>query len=255
MIAMKDIAVITGGGTGIGKALAIELAQKHDMDVLIIGRRLHPLQETANAQPDKITYCAADVGTESGREKILKCITHDLNIKFLVQNAAILGPVKSIADLKLEDWRNHMAINVEGPLFLSQLLLPKMNNSRILHISSGAAHRALAGWAAYCSSKAALFMLYQVMNIELNERNIYVGSVRPGVVDTPMQILLRKSDPEAFPDLPLFNQYNEEGKLIPIETVAQFLAGILLKTDNKEFSEKEWDIYRDYPQLGEKYKR
>jgi benzil reductase ((S)-benzoin forming) len=173
----------------------------------------------------------------------------------LIHNAAILTPVSSIAELKLDDWRNHMAINVEGPLFLSQALLPKMNNSRILHISSGAAHRALAGWAAYCSSKAALFMLYQVMNAELNEKNIFVGSVRPGVVDTPMQVLLRQSDPKAFPDLPLFNQYNEEDKLIPVETVARFLSHILLNTDNKNFSGKEWDIYSDYEELADQYKR
>ncbi|MEJ2543468.1 MAG: SDR family NAD(P)-dependent oxidoreductase [Calditrichaceae bacterium] len=252
---MKDIAVITGGGTGIGKALAIELAQKHEMDVLVLGRRIKPLQETANVNSDKITYFAADVGTAAGREKICESISSNMNIKFLVHNAAILTPVESIDNLKLDEWKNHMAINVEGPLFLSKALLSKMDKARILHISSGAAHRAVAGWAAYCTSKAALFMLYQVMNTELNRRNIYVGSVRPGVVDTPMQTKLRQSDPDVFPDLSLFHQYKEDGKLIPIEIVAQFLAWILFNTKDKDFSEKEWDIYRDFSQLDEKYKR
>ena len=252
---MKDIAVITGGGTGIGKALAIELATNHEMEVLVIGRRIKPLQETANIKPDKITLCAADVGTVSGREKICESIPADLNIKFLVQNAAVLNPVSLLADLKLDEWRNHMAINVEGPLFLSQALLPRMHNSRILHISSGAAHRALAGWAAYCTSKAALFMLYQAMNTELNNQNIYIGSVRPGVVDTPMQALLRQSDPQAFPDLPVFTQYNEDGKLIPVDIVARFLAHILFETNNQDFSGKEWDIYHDYEELANQFKR
>lgn len=252
---MKEITVITGAGTGIGKALAIDLSENHNMDVLAIGRRIEPLQETANSNPDKIKICTADISTEEGRNQIIKSIDDDIKVEFLVHNAAILTPVKSIADITLEEWREHQAINVEGPLFLSQALLPRMNHSRILHISSGAAHRALAGWAAYCTSKAALYMLYQVMNSELNKKNILVGSVRPGVVNTPMQKLLRQSDPSTFPDLPLFNQYNDEGKLIPAEIVARFLTYLLLQTGNQDFIEKEWDIYSDYEELDNKYKR
>ena len=173
---MKEIAIVTGGGTGIGKALAIELAEKHNMDVLIVGRRPEPLKETAGLKADKITYCQADVGTELGRINVVDRINANLRVKLLVHNAALLKPVTSITNIKPDEWRNHMAINVEAPLFLSQALLDKMNNSRILHISSGAAHRAVAGWAAYCTSKAALFMLYQVMNAELNKRNIFTVS-------------------------------------------------------------------------------
>ncbi len=252
---MKELTIITGGGTGIGKALAAELVQKYSINVLIVGRRLKLLQDAANINPVKIKLCVADVGTKEGRDKIVNSIEKDTVVKYLIHNAAILTPVTSLEDLKLEDWRNHMSINVEGPLFLTQALLPKMDHSRILNISSGAAHRAVAGWAAYCSAKATLFMLYQVMNMELNNKNIFIASVRPGVVDTPMQTLLRQSDPNAFPDLPLFNQYKNEDKLIPVEIVAGFLAEILLNTDNDEFSDKEWDIYRDYSKLDDKYKR
>lgn len=252
---MKELTVVTGAGTGIGKALAIELAVNHNMNVLIIGRRNDPLLETANIIEDRIEICAADIGTKNGREKIVKKIGTDYKVKYLIHNAAILTPVKAIAEISLEEWREHQAINVEGPLFLTKELIVKMNQSRILNISSGAAHRALAGWAAYCTSKAALYMLYKVMNVELNQKNIHVGSVRPGVVNTPMQTLLRQSDPAAFPDLPLFDEYNKEGKLIPTEIVAKFLANILLNTNDQEFSEKEWDIYRDYSELNDNYKR
>lgn len=252
---MNELTIITGAGTGIGKALAIELAAKNEMEVLITGRRKAPLKVTADINPAKIKFCPADVGTESGRKKIVNQIGDNVTVKFLIHNAAVLTPVKSIKNIKLEEWRKHQAINVEGPLFLTQSLIKKMNQSRILHISSGAAHRALAGWAAYCTSKAALFMLYQVLNTELKQKNILVGSVRPGVVNTPMQTILRQSDPKAFPDLPLFNQYKDEGKLIPGKMVARFLSDILLNTSDEDFIEQEWDIYRDYAELEEKYKR
>ena len=252
---MKELAIITGGGTGIGKALALELAGNQQMDVMIVGRRKEPLQETVALHKNKISFCTANVATVEGRNKILGAIENDVVVKYLVHNAAVLHPVKRIEQLSLEEWRNHQAINVEAPLFLTQTLLSKMNYSRILNISSGAAHRALAGWAAYCSSKAALYMLYMVMNAEFKNKNILVGSVRPGVVNTPMQSLLRQSDPIDFPDLPLFIQYNEKGKLIPVEIVAQFLRYILMKTDDSQFIDKEWDIYRDYTALDEKYKR
>ncbi|MEJ2052435.1 MAG: SDR family NAD(P)-dependent oxidoreductase [Calditrichaceae bacterium] len=252
---MKDIALITGAGTGIGKALAVELANNHEMQVLAIGRRVEPLQQTVKANPELITYCSADISTEEGRHKIVNALNEEDSVRFLVHNAAILTPVKNISEITPDEWRKHQSINVEGPLFLTQALLSKMDHARILNISSGAAHRPMHGWAAYCTSKAALFMLYRVMNTELNEKNIFVGSVRPGVVNTPMQDEVRDSNPEAFPALPMFYQYKDEGKLIPPDVVAKFLAYLLFDTADEDFSSQEWDIYSDYKELSGQYKR
>eukprot|EP00957_Ditylum_brightwellii_P005530 424079-Ditylum_brightwellii.AAC.1 len=87
-----------------------------------------------------------------------------------------------------------MAVNMEGPLFLTQALLPKLKaatttigGARVLHISSGASQKPYRGWGPYCTSKAGLNMIYRVLREELQPHNIHVGSVRPGVVDTPMQ--------------------------------------------------------------------
>ena len=71
---------------------------------------------------------------------------------------------------------------------MTQALLPNLvENSRVVHISSGAAHSGIPGWGMYCTSKAALFMLGKLLKDELAQRNIWFGSVRPGIVDTPMQ--------------------------------------------------------------------
>ena len=236
---MKHI-LITGGGTGIGRALAERFAYK-GWRVTIVGRRLELLQEVAQEYPDKITFVSADVGSIQDRQKIVAEAKGTLDL--LVHNAAVLGPVGPILDQSPEDWKSHMATNVEGPLFLTQALLPNLaENSRVVHISSGAAHQGIPGWGMYCTSKAALFMLGQLLKEELAQRNIWFGSVRPGIVDTPMQAEIRALEPENFPMVEQFRQYKATGTLVTSELVAQYLEWLLLEVSGPQLGEREWDI-------------
>ena len=217
---MNKHILITGGGTGIGRALAERFAKKGWL-VTIVGRRLNLLQEVAQENPDKITSITADVGKIQDRQKIVNEAKGTLDL--LVHNAAVLGPVGPILDQNPENWRTHMATNVEGPLFLTQALLPNLvQNSRVIHISSGAAHQGIPGWGMYCTSKAALYMLGQLLKDELAQRNIWFGSVRPGIVDTPMQEEIRTLNPENFPRVEQFRQYKETGALVTSELVTQY---------------------------------
>lgn len=236
---MKHI-LITGGGTGIGRALAGRFADK-GWRVTIVGRRLNLLQEVARDYPDKISIISADVGSIQDRQKIVSEAKGTLDL--LVHNAAVLGPVGPILDQSPEDWKSHMATNVEGPLFLTQALLPKLvENSRVVNISSGAAHQGIPGWGMYCTSKAALFMLGQLLKDELAQRNIWFGSVRPGIVDTPMQAEIRALEPEDFPMVEQFRQYKATGALVTSELVAQYLEWLLLEVSGPQLGEREWDI-------------
>jgi len=236
---MKHI-LITGGGTGIGRALAGRFADK-GWRVTIVGRRLNLLQEVARDYPDKISIISADVGSIQDRQKIVSEAKGTLDL--LVHNAAVLGPVGPILDQSPEDWKSHMATNVEGPLFLTQALLPNLvENSRVVNISSGAAHQGIPGWGMYCTSKAALFMLGQLLKDELAQRNIWFGSVRPGIVDTPMQAEIRALEPENFPMVEQFRQYKATGALVTSELVAQYLEWLLLEVSGPQLGEREWDI-------------
>lgn len=236
---MKHI-LITGGGTGIGRALAERFAAK-GWRVTIVGRRLNLLQEVARDYPDKISIISADVGSIQDRQKIVAEAKGTLDL--LVHNAAVLGPVGPILDQSPEDWKSHMATNVEGPLFLTQALLPNLvENSRVVNISSGAAHQGIPGWGMYCTSKAALFMLGQLLKDELAQRNIWFGSVRPGIVDTPMQAEIRALEPENFPMVEQFRQYKATGALVTSELVAQYLEWLLLEVSGPQLGEREWDI-------------
>ena len=236
---MKHI-LITGGGTGIGRALAGRFADK-GWRVTIVGRRLNLLQEVARDYPDKISIISADVGSIQDRQKIVSEAKGTLDL--LVHNAAVLGPEGPILDQSPEDWKSHMATNVEGPLFLTQALLLKLvENSRVVNISSGAAHQGIPGWGMYCTSKAALFMLGQLLKDELAQRNIWFGSVRPGIVDTPMQAEIRALEPKDFPMVEQFRQYKATGALVTSELVAQYLEWLLLEVSGPQLGEREWDI-------------
>jgi len=239
----NEYAVITGGGTGIGKAIAYALADK-GLNVLINGRRMEPLEQTAKYNAEKIKIVSADVSTEEGRDHIVAALPSNAKVKILIHNAGIITPLAPISELKLADFRQIQAINVEGPLFLTQALLAKLKGGRILHLSSGAAHNAYHSWSAYCMTKAALHMLYLCCNTELQKYDIITGSVRPGVVDTPMQAVLH-DEKTKFPDQEYFRQLKKQNKLVSPEDVAKFICYLLFDTSREEFSSKEWNI-RDH---------
>lgn len=236
-------AVVTGAGSGIGRALTLSLA-KQGFTVLAVGRREAPLQETARlAAPGLVKVVPADVADPKCPELVLAALPEQTDLKFVVHNAAILSPVGSLEQIDRDQFTHAFAVNVTGPLFLTQKLLPKLQKgSRVLHISSGAAHRPLASWYGYCSSKAAFHMIYKMLEEELRPRGILVGSVRPGVVDTPMQEQIRDTSSELFPAVDTFIGFKEKGELISAEHVAKFLDWLLLECPEEEFGAEEWDI-------------
>lgn len=232
-------ALITGGGSGIGQGLAKQLAKKQ-CTVYIVGRRAEKLKETQDFAPEFIVSIAADVATAEGREAIAKAIG-DKELHYLIHNAAVVEPLKTLDQVTHEEWRQLMAINLDAPLFLTQLLLPNLiQGSRLLNISSGLAHRALAGTGAYCVSKAGLHMLYLMWNEEFASRGILAGSVQPGVVDTEMQVDLRSN--KEFINQSFFQSLKIEKQLVSPDTVAKSLCKMLLEMRANEFIKKDWRV-------------
>lgn len=89
-------------------------------------------------------------------------------------------------------------------------------------------------------------MVYKVLSAEISSTHgISVGSARPGVVDTPMQDLIRQKTIEEVPDVSRFQLMKKQGSLVDPEDVAKFLDWLLHETNDVEFSEKEWDIRDD----------
>jgi benzil reductase ((S)-benzoin forming) len=238
---IPKIAVVTGGGSGLGREIAQQLASQN-IHVFIAGRRKHKLLETQAFSKKFIIPVCADISTPKGRALLKKSLKGQ-GIDYLVHNAAIVTPLQPLEKITLAAFRKIQSINVEGPLFLTQLLLPQLNkNARVLHISSDCAETALAHWSPYCTSKAALYMLYQCLKKEFSQRNIHIGSIDPGMMDTPMQRYICH-EKNQFPEKYTLEELIKENLLLSPVFSAEICVKLLLKVSSKKFSEREWCAY------------
>lgn len=231
--------IITGGGSGLGRALAAALAQR-EHTVLIVGRRKTLLKETTSLSP-LINYFCTDISTPTGRDALVEHVRDKEQIQALINNAGTLDPIASLHDVSVAAWQQAFHTNVDAALFLPQQLYQQLHHGRVLNIGSGAAYFPISGWAAYCASKAALAMLTQCWQLEAKE--VTFASVMPGIVDTDMQTIARQGTNMDAEHTQFYRQLKNTQRLLSAETVAQFLAWLLLDTDKEVYQAKEWDIY------------
>ena len=231
--------VVTGGGSGIGRALAQHLAGLNH-HVLIIGRNNNTLQETRSFSP-LIEILCADVSTRAGRILIKEFLSPYHSITGLIHNAGVIDPILPMQDVDEDTWRTVMETNLNAPFLLTQALLTQLKGGRVLHIGSGAAYFPVVGWSPYCVSKAALAMLTRCSQLEYQD--IACASVMPGIVDTAMQASIRQAVKMAPEKRAFFNTLKNKDQLISVETVALFLSWLLLDLDKTTYASKEWDIY------------
>jgi 3-oxoacyl-[acyl-carrier protein] reductase len=177
--------LVTGGGTGIGRAVAIQAARRGAATVFVVGRRKNPLTSVAAEDP-VIVPVAADITTPEGAEIIAGAVRSAAGpLDVLVHNAAINTrlPVES---LDLAEVRAIFETNVFGPMRLTQRLLPglRVPGATIVLVSSVVGHRPPPpGAAVYAASKAAVESLTRGWAVELAHLGIRVNAVAPGVVE------------------------------------------------------------------------
>lgn len=178
-------ALITGGGTGIGAACALRLAED-GYRVLITGRHEKTLKQSCTRH-DNIDYLVADVTRTTDIETLGREIEQRLgHLNVLVNNAGI-APMLTFEDTSLKDFDNIFGTNVRGLLHVSQISLPALKKSRgcIVNISSIAADRPASTMSVYSASKAAVSNMTRSMARELIAYGIRVNAVSPGPVETP----------------------------------------------------------------------
>jgi benzil reductase ((S)-benzoin forming) len=230
--------VVTGGGSGIGRALVLALVQKKQ-SCLIVGRNERNLKEVAATSP-LIHYVVADL-TEPASLTRLESFLADKPLKGLVHNAGTIEPLERIERVSTEAWEKLVQLNLFAPFRLTKNLLHALKGGRILHIGSGAAYFPMEGWSAYCVSKAGLSMLTRCLQLEIQDPAI--SCVMPGITDTNMTALIRGAEGMSAEQLDFHKRLHRENRLLSPETVAQFLCWLLLDLDADTFRSKEWDIY------------
>lgn len=221
------LALVTGTSSGIGAAVATQLLER-GWQVLGVARRTPKLKSENYRHVAADLADAAKASTVIEREFGRTLGSHAWTRVGVVNNAAV-APAGRTRNLDAEELAQAFTVNVAMPLWLIGLAVkrrPAEAQVRVVNISSGAAHRGVAGLAAYCASKAALHMAGLAVAAE-EEPGLAIYSYQPGVVDTEMQREAREKPLDEFPSAALFRQYHAEGRLaapaLPAADVVKFL--------------------------------
>jgi NAD(P)-dependent dehydrogenase (short-subunit alcohol dehydrogenase family) len=186
------VAIVTGAGSGLGRATALALSTP-ELAVVAVGRRAERLRETAAPARGPVRVVAADVADAAARASITAALAPDEQVRFLVHCAG-MHAIEPFAAITPDAWRQVMTTNVDARLFLTEQLLPWLAaGARVLFVGSNSATRARRSATAYCVSQAASFMLHECLKIELADRSIAVTSALPS--RSPRPCSMRSSPP------------------------------------------------------------
>lgn len=189
-IAGKTI-LITGAGTGIGRATAVALAKK-GARLVLTGRRQAPLDETqrlANAEGGDATTLAGDVTDEQWREEAIDTMCVRNGGPDILINAAGVVSAGALEELQPEDIRRQIEVNLLAPILLIRALLPSLRQSpeaAIVDISSSIGLVGMPFYTAYAATKGGLARFDEALRRELSDAGIHVMTVYPSATDTPM---------------------------------------------------------------------
>jgi NAD(P)-dependent dehydrogenase (short-subunit alcohol dehydrogenase family) len=222
--------IVTGSSRGLGAALAQQLTAS-DHTVLGIARRQNPL-----LQAEQWTLDLADPLPAAERLQGWLRAHRDANGGWqsatLINNAALISAPGPLAATDLASLSAALRVGLEAPTLLSRVFLAEtagIATRRILNISSGLGRRAMAGAASYCAVKAGLDHLSRALALE--EPEVGIVSLAPGVIDTDMQVQLRGADPENFPEQARFQDLKDGGQLQTANDTAASIVRFLMRTD------------------------
>lgn len=198
MLLEKRVAVVTGAGRGIGRAIAKRFAAE-GASIAVAARSSQEVESAAAEIRDaggKAISVVADVSQQKDCERIVQAARGAFGtIHILVNNAGIYGPVRPVERISPAEWDQVQAVNLRGAFLLSALVLPQMYAQKsgvILNITSVAAKSAYQWSAAYATSKAGLIGLTHTLAAEGARKGVRVNAIAPGpVLETKMSEGLR----------------------------------------------------------------
>ena len=187
-----QVAVITGAGRGIGRAIAIAYARE-GAKLALAARSETELEETVSAVSGlggEAVSIRTDVTSQVGTERMVrKTVERFGRIDVLVNNAGISGPIGPLQDNDIAEWVDTINVNLTGTFLVCRAVVPVMvgqGSGRIINLSGAGVANAWSNMSAYCASKAAVVRLTEVLAQELDGKGITVNALGPGSVHTSM---------------------------------------------------------------------
>lgn len=217
-----NVLIITGGSSGIGKAIAKKYTTEN-FTVYSISR-----SQTTNAHFNQIT---TDLSNNTEAIDAINTVFSKFDLArissiTLINNAGSLGEIHTLGNLNSEKIQQVIQLNTITPLVMSNEFIKRTkkltSKKQIITISSGAAVNPYAGWSIYCASKAAIEMMTKTIAIEQDELTYGVKciAIKPGVVDTNMQTSIRKTTATEFKSVQRFKDLKTNNELYSPSFVA-----------------------------------
>lgn len=204
------VAFVSGASRGIGEALARRFAER-GMRLALCARGEPVLSDGADVLARRIDVRDAEA---------VEAFTREIEARFggvdlWINNAGVLEPIRPLRDVTTREFRDHLDTNLVGVFIGTRCYvrhLRRLGRGGVLvNMSSGAAWKPYAGWAAYCAGKAGVERLTEVVAAEEAPIGLRAYSVAPGVVDTAMQAQIRASDERDFPERARFVKRKQSG--------------------------------------------
>ncbi len=200
------VAVITGAGRGIGRAIALAYARE-GAKLALAARSESELQEVVGAVSELGAEAIAvptDVTSKEDTERLARRAAERFGrIDVLVNNAGMSGPIGPLQGNDIADWVNTINVNLTGTFLTCRAIIPVMleqSGGKIINLSGAGATNAWSNMSAYCSSKAAVVRLTEVLAQELDGKGITVNALGPGSVHTSMWDKMTEQAAEAGAD-------------------------------------------------------
>ncbi len=236
-------ALVTGAGKGLGTAIA-KLLARDGAHVVVTARSAEAAGQVAEAIGDDGGSAVATTLDVANPDDDIRRIEADHHIDILVNNAASIQPIAKLADTDPKIWAATVDVNLIGAYRMIHAVLPALigaGGGRIINISTGAAHRPLEGWSAYCASKAGLAMLTRTIHCDHADDGIRSFGLAPGLVDTDMQAQIRASgiNPVSQLDRSALSHPDEPAKM-----VAYLASGAADDLSGEELDVRDPDLRR-----------
>ncbi len=229
---VKQVAIVTGVSRGLGEFLAAALLDR-GYDVIGIGR-----SSAARLAGRRYAFVHCDFADIAGIDSALEPSFRSIAASgprsvCLINNAATAEPVGVLGALDASEIAHSLGVNLVGPVVVANLFCrvftDEATERRIINVSSGAAQSGIAGGGTYSIAKAGLEMLTKQLVADLRTPTLRAITVRPGIIDTGMQVLMRTQPDAVLPSAAMFREFHESGQLVaPAEAAAKIVAKLVL---------------------------